>query len=131
MRLLDRFLLRGLLVPLGYSLSGFFILWLSFYLFSELDDLQDLHLSAGDIAEYYAVKSPGFLQMGLPVGLLLALLYTLTNHARHNEITAMRTAGVSLWRLSLPYFAVGIAASIILLALNELWISGSVERAER
>ena len=43
--------------------------------------------------------TPDFLVTILPVVLLLALLYTLTNHARHNEITAMRAAGVSLWRV--------------------------------
>ena len=44
----------------------------------------------------------------LPIALLLALLYALTNHARHNEITAMRAAGVSLWRLCVPYFVIGL-----------------------
>ena len=30
MRLLDRYLLRELLVPLGYCLGGFLIFWISF-----------------------------------------------------------------------------------------------------
>lgn len=131
MRLLDRYLLRELLVPLVYCLAGFLLLWLAFNLFTELDDLQDLKLQAGDIAEYYLVKMPEFLPVGLPVTLLLALLYTLTNLTRHNEITAIRTAGVSMWRLSAPYFVVGTATSIGLFALNEFWVAGSAERADR
>lgn len=131
MRLLDRYLLRELLVPLGYCLIGFIILWLAYNLFNELDDLQDLKLHAGDIAEYYWVRWPEFLPMVMPMSLLLALLYTLTNHARHHEITAMRAAGVSIWRLAAPYFAVGAAASVVLFAVNELWISDIPERAER
>ena len=35
---------------------------------------------------------PELLLTVLPVGLLLALLYALTNHARHHELTAMRAA---------------------------------------
>jgi lipopolysaccharide export system permease protein len=57
------------------------------------------------------------------------LLYTLTNHARHNEITAMRAAGVSLWRICVPYFAVGLAASVILFALNEFLVPRSLNWA--
>jgi len=43
-RLLDRYLLRELLVPLGYCLSGFLIFWLAFDLFSEMGQLQDQNL---------------------------------------------------------------------------------------
>jgi lipopolysaccharide export system permease protein len=65
------------------------------------------------------------------MGLLLALLYALTNHSRHHEITAIRAAGVSLWRLCLPYLAVGFIGSALLFALNELWVPDSVDRAEK
>jgi len=119
MRLLDRYLLREFLVPLGYCLCGFLIFWIASELFSNLHQLQDKHLQALDIAEYYLFRIPEFLPIVLPVSLLLALLYALTNHARHNELTAIRAAGVSLWRLSLPYFAVGAAAALCLFALDE------------
>ena len=67
----------------------------------------------------------------LLVALLLALLYSLTNHARHHEITAIRAAGISIWRLALPYFGVGLVSSLALLALNELWVPDSSDRAEQ
>ena len=131
MRLLDRYLLRELLIPLGYCLGGFLIFWIAFDLFSELGHMQSQKLHGGDIAEYYAVKTPEFLVVVLPIALLLALLYTLTNHARHHEITAMRAAGVSLWRLCRPYLAIGFAASLALFALNELCVPSSTDAAER
>ena len=61
---------------------------------------------------------------------MLALLYALTNHSRHNELTAMRAAGVGLWRLSLPYFGVGILLGLAVLAMNELLVPPSADRAE-
>jgi lipopolysaccharide export system permease protein len=130
MRLLDRYLLRELLIPLGYCLCGFLIFWISSDLFVTLGDFQRRGLVARDIAEYYAVVTPGFLVVVLPIALLLALLYALTNHSRHNEITAMRAAGVSLWRLSLPYLGVGLVASLALLGINELWAPQSDEMAK-
>lgn len=131
MRLLDRYLLRELLVPLGYCLAGFLIFWVAFDLFAELNDFQDHKLHGGDILEYYLVKTPEFLVIVMPMALLLALLYTLTNHARHHEITAIRGAGISMWRLCLPYLGVGLAASICLFALNEFWVPNTSDLADK
>lgn len=131
MRLLDRYLLRELLTPLSFCLGGFFIFWISFDLFSELDDFQERGVSAANILYYYLLASPSFLRIVLPMGLLLAMLYTLTHHARHNEITAIRAAGISLWRTCLPYYAVGVLASVALFILNERWAPQWAERAEQ
>jgi lipopolysaccharide export system permease protein len=129
MRLLDRYLLRELLVPLGFCLAGFMLFWVASDLFVSLGELQKKGLGAGDIVQLYLVKLPEFLVLVLPISLLLALLYALTNHARHQEITAIRAAGVSLWRLSLPYLGVGLLASVALFAINELWVPRSDELA--
>jgi len=130
MRLLDRYLLRELLVPLGYCLCGFLLLWITSDLFVTMGEFQRKGLVARDIAEYYLVMLPDFLVLVLPIALLLALLYALTNHARHQEITAIRAAGVSLWRLSLPYFGVGLLASLALFAANEFWAPTSDDQAK-
>jgi lipopolysaccharide export system permease protein len=65
------------------------------------------------------------------VALLLALLYALTSHARHQELTAMRAAGLSLWRVCLPYFAVGLIFSGALYLTNEHWAPHSEDYAEQ
>jgi lipopolysaccharide export system permease protein len=127
MRLLDRYLLRELLTPLAYCLGGFLIFWISFDLFNDLVELQERKLHLLDVIALEIAKTPESLVTILPVALLLALLYTLTNHARHNEITAMRAAGVSLWRICLPYLAVGFAASLALFALNEFLVPRSTD----
>jgi lipopolysaccharide export system permease protein len=130
MRLLDRYLLRELCVPLIYCLAGFLIFWVSFDLFGDLEDFQNAKLGVGDVARYYLVKTPELLVTVLPVALLLALLYALTNHARHNEMVAMRAAGLSLARISVPYIAVGFLLSVVLFYLNERLVPDSSERAE-
>jgi lipopolysaccharide export system permease protein len=131
MRLLDRYVLRELLVPLGYCLVGFLIFWISSDLIANLLAYQQDKLTPRDIAEYYVYRLPELLGVVLPVGLLLALLYALTNHARHQELTAMRAAGLSLWRVVAPYFGVGLLLSLGLGLMNERWAAESAERAER
>lgn len=130
MRLLDRYLLRELLAPLVYCLGGFLIFWVTSDLFSNMGDFKEARMKPLDIAEYYLVKSPELLAIILPVALLLALLYALTQHARNNEITAIRAAGVGLWRLALPYLVVGVLTSIALFFMNEHWASDADNRAE-
>ena len=119
MRLLDRYLLRELLLPLGFCLSGFLVLWAASDLLTRLSDWQEAKMTAFDIAQYYVFAAPDILIILLPVALLLALLYALTHHAKHNEITAMRAAGISLWRLSAPYLTVGLLLSVLTFGVSE------------
>src|SRR4051812_46144748 len=130
MRLLDRYLLRELLVPLVYCLGGILLFWVFFDLFGQLNTFQNKKLNISDITEYYLLSLPGILAIILPIALLLALLYALTNHARYNEITAIRSAGISLWRLCLPYLAVGFAGSVLLFWLNEFVAPEGLAAAE-
>ncbi len=130
MRLLDRYLLRELLVPLAYCLGGFLVIYVAFDLIFGIKEFLDKQLTPADIAEYYAATLPELLVMPIiPVSLLLALLYSLTNLSRWQELTAMRAAGVGLWRMSLPYFGVGLLLGLVVLAMNELLVPPSAERA--
>jgi lipopolysaccharide export system permease protein len=132
MRLLDRYLLRELLVALVVCFCAFTLLWIAADLMAELHKFQEYHLRAVDIIEYYVFTGVyDFIPIGLPVALLLALLYALTNHARYNEITAMRAAGISLVRLCLPYFIVGFLASAGLFALDEYYAPKAANAAEQ
>jgi lipopolysaccharide export system permease protein len=131
MRLLDRYLLRELLTPLALCLGGFLIFWISFDLFDKLNVLQEHKLRGGDVLAYELVRLPEFLGVVLPVALLLAALYALTQHARHHELTAIRAAGVSLWRLAMPYLVVGFVASLGLFAINEFWSPRSAVMADK
>lgn len=133
MRLLDRYLFRELLLPLAYCVGGFLICFVIFDLFKEITDFQRNQLTGLDILEYYSNRIPELIVTSyiMPMGLLLALLYALTNHARHHELTAMRAAGLSLARISVPYFVVGALFSLLLFVLNEQVVPSSAEHAER
>lgn len=119
-RLLDRYLLRELMVPLLYCLGGFLIFFVSADLMNELPMFQGRGLNGWDIAEYYCYKTPELLANVLPMGLLLAVLIALAQHGKHHELVAIRAAGVSLWRLAAPYLAVGAGCSALLFVANEI-----------
>jgi lipopolysaccharide export system permease protein len=130
-RLLDRYLLRELLVPLAYCLCGFLVFFIAFDLIFDINRFQEARLLFMDVVEYYVVVLPEILSdMVIPISLLLAALYSLTSLSRHNELTAMRAAGVSLWRLSLPFLGVGVVCGLAIFALNELWVPQAAERSK-
>ena len=131
MRLLDRYLLRELLIWLGFCLGGLLICVIAFSLFSELNKYQENKLVLADVLELYVVRIPEIVVLILPIALLCALLYVLTNHARHHEFTAIRAAGVSLWRICVPYVTVGLLLSVASFVMNELWVPDSAEKEEQ
>src|ERR1700733_11393697 len=108
MRLIDRYILRELLIWLGFVLVFGLISIIAFDLIGSLNRFQEHKLLFADVLELYEVKIPGLLVLILPVILLIALLIVLANHTRHNELTAIRAAGISLWRICAPYFVVGM-----------------------
>jgi LPS export ABC transporter permease LptG len=130
MRLLDRYLLREFLIPLGYCLGGFLIFWITFQLFSELDEFQRARLTTWEIIRYFLIILPDLLNRVVPLALLLAMLYALNQHCRHHELTAMRVAGLSLWRIALPYLTVCATAGMLLFSLSEWLMPDSADQAE-
>jgi lipopolysaccharide export LptBFGC system permease protein LptF len=130
MRLLDRYLIREFLTPLAACLGGFLIFWVAFDLFGELEMLQRERASIAGAAMLYVIRLPQLMTTILPVGTLLALLYAITQHARRNELTAMRAAGLSLWRICVPYYVAGVVLSGALHLLNEVLYPDAKERED-
>jgi lipopolysaccharide export system permease protein len=118
-RLHDRYLFRELLAPLGFCVAGFLVFWISIFFTTQVETIHEKKLTLGDSLAYCAASLPETLVQLLPMLLLLALLYALTHHARYNELTALRAAGVSLWRLCAPYFATGLLATGVYFVINE------------
>jgi lipopolysaccharide export system permease protein len=131
MRLHDRYFFRELLTPLAYCLGGFLVFWISFFFFRRWRRCRKTNWICLDTVEYCAASLPEFFVLVLPILLLLALLYALTHHARHHEITALRAAGVSLWRLCAAVFRrrPGIASGIYF-ALNEIAVPRCINWSE-
>jgi lipopolysaccharide export system permease protein len=129
-RILDKYLLREFLWPLLYCFDAFVMLMIVIDLFGTLDEFIDFHARLGTVVHYYLIKLPEMFVLIMPMSLLLALLFCLSSLGRHNELTAMRASGISLMRLALPLLGVGLAATIIVFIVNELFVPRSKEHAD-
>ena len=119
MKILDRYLLRTLLVPLSYCLSGFIMLYIVFDLFSNLPDFIEGKTPLADIFLFYLILIPRDIWIIVPISLLLAILYSLWQLSRANEIIAMRACGLSAPRIMRPIMLVGLFATLTVGTLNE------------
>ncbi|MCA6071253.1 MAG: LptF/LptG family permease, partial [Endomicrobium sp.] len=88
--------------------SIFLFTVLAFALVVAISGLFD-NISNGFYAKYKAsfdliilhliTNLPEWLMQGLPIATLLALLFSLGNLSKRNEITAMKAAGINVWRV--------------------------------
>jgi LPS export ABC transporter permease LptG len=121
MRLLDRYILKNFLMPFAYSFFGFLAIWLIFDLADNGPDFIGAKASLWKVGYFYATQIPQVMTVSLPVGILLALLYSLSRMSRSNEIISMLTAGRSVLRIILPLFACGLLATAVSSVLNYKW----------
>ena len=69
--------------------------------------------------KYYAYYLPYIIVLSLPVAMLLASLFSVGQMARYNEIVAQLSAGISLLRILLPIFVLGLIISGFTLYVGE------------
>jgi lipopolysaccharide export system permease protein len=131
MRILDRYLLREFLAPLGSSLVAFSLLFVIFDLFDRMGRFLNVSAPLASIPVYYFHYLFAFngnislIVAILPISLLLASLYCASNMIRHNEFVAMMAGGISFTRILTPFISVGLAASFLALAAQEWQASNS------
>src|SRR5271169_4834411 len=110
--LIDDYVLRDFFVYLGLILSTFLVLMTVFTLFELLGDILHNQVPATVIAEYLLNVAPYLLYNVAPLIMLLAVLVTFGLMQRSNEITAIKAAGTSIYRIVSPV----IVASAVLAA---------------
>jgi lipopolysaccharide export system permease protein len=111
MSILDRYVLRNFLEPFFMCFTGFVAIWLIIDVSDNFSDFLEAHASFKVIFGYYVTQVPQTIIMSLPVGIMLALLFSLSRMSRTNEIISQLTAGRSLVRLLMPLIAVGVVTT--------------------
>ncbi len=97
-----------------------FILLMQF-LWKHFDDLIGKGIGFGVIAEFFAYAMASLVPMALPLAILLASLMTFGNLGENFELTAMKSAGISLFRIIRP-----LVFFIILISLSAFYFSNNV-----
>jgi lipopolysaccharide export system permease protein len=121
MRILDRYLIRQFCFALFFALVSFWIIFLVVDMIDNLGKFVDKGASFLLVLKFYLYYTPYILVLALPVAMLLSCLFSLGQLARHNELTAMKSAGVSLYRILLPLLILSFVISLSVIGFGG-WI---------
>lgn len=115
MKVLTRYLLRSLVGPFFFAFVALTGVILINTLAKELAGLAGKGLPLRVVAEFFVLSLPANIALTLPMSMLVAVLYSFSQMAAENEITALRASGVDLRRAVVPLIVVGalIAGSMI------------------
>ncbi len=122
MRILDRYLLRGLIASLCYCMAIFLLVFVIVDVFNNLDEFLKHGVSLRIVILYYLYMVPVLGIQVLPVATLVAVLYALGNLNRHHEIIALKASGVSAFQILAPYLFTGIVLSFGVLWFSETYV---------
>lgn len=113
MRVLDRYLIRELIVPIILCSITLVFLVLIAELFDNLDDLLKSHTPLQYVFRYYLTLTPYVFTQTLPWATLLGTLFLLVNFNFHNEIIAMKIAGLEIITIIRPILFLGFLIGIV------------------
>jgi lipopolysaccharide export system permease protein len=101
MRQLDGYLIRAILGPVALVTAVVLVLSGLFLFIGQQDDIGHGSYTAFDAAKYVLLNLPEQAWALLPVSALIGSLMGLGSLARGSEITVIRAAGISPWRIAL------------------------------
>ena len=116
---IDRYLTGKFVFSLLWSLVAFWAVFIIVDLVENLDKFIDKGVPFTYVALYYIYYTPYVLILVAPIGVLLATLFSVGFLAKTNELLAIRSAGVSLWRVSLPFLTMGLFVTLLIFAAGE------------
>jgi lipopolysaccharide export system permease protein len=118
--IIDRYLIREFFVFLALGLAVAGVLFVIVDLLQTLDRFLRIKPPLIHIVLHFAYRLPAALHEGLPVAVLVATIFLFLALSRYHELTALKAAGVSLYRVSAPILLVGVLLAVGAAIFQEL-----------
>ena len=119
MKIIDRYLVKQFLGTLFFGILAFTLLFVIIDMMENLDDFIDQSVPARLIFEYYFVFMPEIIRLMTPVSILLSALFTSGKMSNLNELTALKSSGISIYRYMVPF-----AITAFFLSLASVYFGG-------
>jgi LPS export ABC transporter permease LptG/LPS export ABC transporter permease LptF len=129
--ILDRYIARTWVGHFLMVLVAFWSISVLVNFMDLFDDVQRNRIKGALVFHYYAFGSPAMLHLMAPVAVLIAVLITFGVMSRRNEVTAMKAAGISVYRASAPMLALGVLVCLMMFGLSELILPSMNKVANR
>jgi lipopolysaccharide export system permease protein len=128
--IMDRYLIRQYLLFLGIGTLVGTVLIGVVDLLQTLDRFLRTKPPFTTILEHFLYRMPGELYKGLPMIVLIATVFMFLSLTRQRELDALKAAGISLYRASLPIFLVAASISVMAVIFQETALPDINAKAE-
>lgn len=131
MKRLDRYLVREMFVPFLIGQGAVVLMLTGTVLYNNADTFLNNEIPALAVTKIAFYFLPYLVNLTMPVAMAIAASLTVSRLARDTEITVMRAAGISLKRIFLPMFAVGLLVSFADFYFGERVVPWANQQFER
>jgi len=128
--IVDRYLVREYVTFMAIGLGVAATLFVVIDLLQTLDRYLRMKPPLIYIFEHFAYRLPAALHEGLPVVMLVATIFLFLTLTRYHELTALKAAGVSLYRVSAPILGLGLGVAVVAGLFQELALPTLNERGD-
>ncbi|MBC8166275.1 MAG: LptF/LptG family permease, partial [Bryobacteraceae bacterium] len=116
--IIDNYVLGSFLFYFFLMLASFVVMTHVYTFFELLSDILKNGIPMSQVAKYLIFLTPRLIYDSTPVSVLVAVLVTFGILTRNNEVTAMKSCGVSLYRLAVPVLTASLAMSMFLFGFD-------------
>jgi LPS export ABC transporter permease LptG len=129
--ILDSYILRELVPPFIFAFGAFFLFWAFSLILSSFDFLINQHAPIFLVLRFVILRIPQSLSMAFPFATLFAALLAMGRLIGDHEVIAMRTSGITLWRLCITPLLFGAICFVLALVSDEYITPKAVALSER
>lgn len=130
MRILEKHVLKEFVTAFAFAMCVFAFLFIIIDSFTRLADFAKSQTELATIAQFYASTLPTIFVQCAPLATLLAMVYTMGKLNYNNELIAMRSGGLSIYRIIAPIITTGVVLSVATFLISERITPASQESAD-
>ncbi|NIR48260.1 LPS export ABC transporter permease LptG [candidate division KSB1 bacterium] len=120
MKILDWYITRRFCLTLLYAILPFVLIVIFVDMVGNLAKFIDKDVPRFIIFKYYLSYIPQIVVLALPIAMLLSSLFCMGYMARYNELAAIKSAGISIYRTLAPILVASLFISVFALAFGEI-----------
>lgn len=119
MKIIDRYLTREMIAPFFIGVIGFIMVLTVDLLFTMADLIINKGIPFWAVLKLLFYKLPSLLVLTFPVSTLFGAAMAIGRLCQDNELTALRTSGITLFRIAAPLLIIGLLVSAVSFFTNE------------
>jgi len=127
---LDSYIIKELIGPFLFGVGLFSSLGVTVgAMFELVRKVAESGLSLPIAAQVFLLKMPEFIVLAFPMSIVLATLMVYSRMSSDSEIVALRSCGVSIYRLAIPALVLSLVVTGMTFAFNEVIVPAANYRA--